>query len=41
MNAYATRYRCNRLALIYPASVDWPPGKVAEFVLMTEERRML
>ena len=41
MNAYASRYRCNCLALVYPASVDCPPGKVTEFVLMTEERPML
>lgn len=41
MNAYASRYRCNRLALAYPASVDCPPGKITEFVLMTEDRPML
>lgn len=41
MNAYASRYRCKRLALVYPASVDCPPGKITEFVLMTEERPML
>ena len=41
MNAYASRYRCNRLALVYPASRDCPPGKITEFVLMTEERPML
>jgi len=41
MNAYANRYRCNRLALVYPASVDCRPGKVTEFVLMTEERPTL
>jgi len=38
MNAYASRYRCNRLALVYPASGNCPAGRVAEFVLMTEER---
>ena len=41
MNAYASRYRCKRLALVYPASGDCPPGKITEFVLMTEERPML
>lgn len=47
MNAYASCYRCyrcyrcNRLALVYPASVNCRPGKVAEFELMTEERPML
>ena len=41
MNAYASRYRCKRLALAYPASGDFPPGKITEFVLMTEERPIL
>lgn len=41
MNAYASRYRCKRLVLVYPASVDCPPGKFSEFVLMTKERPML
>lgn len=41
MNAYAGRYRCNRLALIYPASGACPPGKITEFMLMTEKRPML
>ena len=41
MNAYASRYRCKRLALVYPASWDCPPGKIGEFMLMTEERPML
>ena len=41
MNAYANRYRCNRLGLVYPASVDCRPGKVTEFVLMTGERPTL
>ena len=35
MNAYASRYRCERLALVYPASVDCPPGTVEEFELLT------
>jgi 5-methylcytosine-specific restriction enzyme subunit McrC len=35
------RYRCKRLALVYPASRDCPPGKITEFVLMTEERPVL
>lgn len=41
MNAYASRYRCKRLALFYPASRDCPPGMITEFVLMTEERPVL
>lgn len=41
MNAYASRYRCKRLALVYPASRDCPPGRITEFVLMTEERPLL
>ncbi|MFD1510535.1 McrC family protein [Lacimonas salitolerans] len=41
MNAYASRYRCRRLALVYPASRDCPPGRITEFVLMTEERPVL
>ncbi len=41
MNAYASRYRCNRLVLVYPAPVDCPPGKITEFTLLTEERPML
>jgi len=41
MNAYASRYRCERLALVYPASRDCPPGRITEFVLMTEERPVL
>lgn len=41
MNAYASRYRCKRLALVYPASRDCPPGRITEFLLMTEERPVL
>lgn len=41
MNAYASRYRCKRLALVYPTSRDCPPGRITEFVLMTEERPLL
>lgn len=41
MNTYASRYRCKRLALVYPASWDCLPGKITEFVLMTEERPKL
>jgi 5-methylcytosine-specific restriction enzyme subunit McrC len=41
MNAYASRYRCNQIALVYPASSDCPPGSVTEFVLLTEERPVL
>ncbi|SNT73388.1 McrC family protein [Paracoccus seriniphilus] len=41
MNAYASRYLCKRLALVYPAFRDCPPGRITEFVLMTEERPVL
>ena len=41
MNAYASRYRCKRLTLVYPASRDCPPGRITEFVLMTEERPIM
>ena len=39
--ANASRYRCKRLALVYPASRWYAPGKITEFVLMTEERPIL
>lgn len=35
MNAYASRYRCEDLALVYPASTNCPPGTVREFEFMT------
>ncbi|SCM65957.1 McrC family protein [Donghicola eburneus] len=41
MNAYASRYRCQRLALVYPASKECPPGHIREFVLATNERPIL
>jgi 5-methylcytosine-specific restriction enzyme subunit McrC len=41
INAYASRYRCNRLALVYPASGNCPAGRVTEFVLMTEGQPIL
>ncbi len=41
MNAYASCYRCKRLALVYPASGDCQPGKVTKFKLMTEEQPIL
>lgn len=41
MNAYASRYHCKRLTLVYPASRECPPGKISDFVLMTEEQPML
>jgi len=41
INAYASRYRCKKLALVYPASLGCPPGKVVDFVLETEQRPML
>lgn len=41
MNAYADRYRCNRIALVYPATADRPPGHVTDFVLMTGSQPVL
>lgn len=41
MNAYASRYRCGRLALVYPASREAPPGCATKFVLDTERRPTL
>jgi 5-methylcytosine-specific restriction enzyme subunit McrC len=41
MNAYASRYRCNRLALVYPSSEKCSPGGFSTFALMTEGRPML
>ncbi|MES0190998.1 restriction endonuclease [Mesorhizobium sp. C264A] len=41
INTYADRYRCKRLALIYPATAECPPGCVTNFVLMTEVRPTL
>lgn len=41
MNAYASRYRCELLALVYPASVDCPPGTVEEFELLTASQPVL
>jgi len=41
MNAYASRYRCRRIGLVYPASRDCPPGRITEFVLMSEQRPIL
>lgn len=41
MNAYASRYRCKRLALVYPATCDLKPGKIDEFELMTPGRPVL
>ncbi|GLU29866.1 restriction endonuclease [Brucella sp. NBRC 12950] len=41
MNAYASRYRCKRLALVYPASRDLPSGKIDEFELETLDRPVL
>ena len=35
MNAYAGRYRCNRLVLVYPSSSRCAPGHVREFYLQT------
>jgi 5-methylcytosine-specific restriction enzyme subunit McrC len=33
MTAYANRYGCNHLALVYPASLSCPPGLIKSFVL--------
>lgn len=41
MNAYADRYHCNRLALVYPATAEFPPGHVTNFVLLTATRPVL
>jgi len=41
INAYASRHRCKRFALVYPASRACPPGRITKFVLMTEERPVL
>lgn len=41
MNAYANRYRCSRLALVYPASMDCPPGKITKFAFKTTEHPVL
>ena len=38
MNAYASRFGCNRLALVYPAWSDCPAGTVREFVFETNQR---
>lgn len=38
---HASRYRCKRLTLVYPASRDCLPGKLTEFVLWTQDRPML
>ena len=38
---YASRYRCKRHELVYPASMDCAPGKFKEFILMTQVRQML
>ena len=41
MNAYASRYRCNRLSLIYPASARCAPGHVREFRFQTPGQPIL
>lgn len=41
MNAYASRYQCSRLTLVYPASAQCPPGHVREFRLQTPGRPIL
>ena len=41
MNAYASRYRCNSLALVYPASARCAPGYVREFRFQTPGQPIL
>ena len=41
MNAYASRYQCNRLALIYPASASCAPGHVRQFRFQTPGQSIL
>ncbi|MFZ3582128.1 McrC family protein [Loktanella sp. DJP18] len=41
MNAYADRYSCDRLALVYPATAEVPAGRVTNFVLLTAARPVL
>ena len=41
MNAYASRYRCQRLALVYPASKDCQAGTIEQFTLKTEQKPRL
>lgn len=41
MNAYADSYHCNRLALVYPATAEFPSGHVTSFVLLTATRPVL
>ena len=41
MNAYAGRYSCDRVALVYPATGNVPPGKVGSFTLQTGSRPTL
>ena len=41
MNAYASRYRCNHITLVYPASFELPKGHVTEFILKTEEQPVI
>lgn len=41
MNAYASRYQCPRVALIYPASAHCSPGHVREFRLQTSGQPIL
>ena len=41
MNAYAGRYFCDRVALVYPATGSVPPGTVRSFTLQTGSRPTL
>ena len=41
MNAYAGRYFCDHVALVYPATGSVPPGKVRSFTLQTGNRPTL
>ena len=41
MNAYADRYSCNRVALVYPATGNVRPGRIDSFILQTGSRPTL
>ena len=41
MNAYAGRYECQQLVLVYPASAGCAPGHVRQFRLQTPARPIL
>ena len=41
MNAYADRYSCDRVALVYPATGNVRPGRIGSFTLQTGSRPTL